>query len=145
MPLEPLESQRQFRFNIALELAIVLLVIGVCMAVLLTQLDAMVFKARFAEALLEFRTPQAERVEKLALTGDISQGGFAALASLHHDPRRIDLTVRAAIREGAEPANVIWLCGERATPPGWIASGPPAPANLPPAYLISQCRKDGAQ
>jgi hypothetical protein len=144
-PLASTELQRQFRFSVALEFAVALLVIAGCMVVLLLELDTIAFKARFSEALTGLRTPQLQSVERVALTGSLAEASFAVPPTVRGYAGRIDLTVRAAMREGDEPAALIWLCGERATPPGWIASGPPAPGNLPRPMLISQCRKDGAQ
>jgi hypothetical protein len=144
-PLAPGEPQRQFRFNVALEFAVVLMVITACTAVLLGEIDAAQFKARFAEVLQGWRAPQLEKVERIALTGSVAEGSFAAQPELRGHAGRIDLTVRSAILDAPEAATVIFLCGERAAPPGWTASGPPARSNLAPRQLVSQCRKDGTQ
>jgi hypothetical protein len=71
----------------------------------------------------------------------IVDGSIVVLGKMRGYEHPFQLTIRPAVPQGAEPATIIWLCGERGTPPGWIAARPHVPSSLPLAYLYSQCRK----
>jgi hypothetical protein len=104
------------------------LAVVACCAAAIAQAPALVAKARASGQFFEARPAQADVVERLALEGQVPAAAEPVLG----------LRPAVSTREPAAP--VLWLCGDRRTPPGYAAP-PPAAVSAP---LFSVCREGRA-
>jgi hypothetical protein len=58
---------------------------------------------------------------------------------------QVSLAFHAAVDAEEQPFNVLWLCGDRQAPPGWVEEGREPPAPQPLGLAPSICRNLGIQ
>jgi hypothetical protein len=113
---------------LGVEALLVVLAVVVCVAAVVAQAPEIVAKARASGQFFDVRPLQAEMVEQLSVEGSVPDAV---------EPR-LGLRPAASASEAAAP--MLWLCGDRRAPTGYVA--PPALAASGP--LFSVCREGRA-
>lgn len=72
----------------------------------------------------------------------ISQADYSLVAkgTIGKDKRPLYLTYAPAITADGIPGSMIWMCGKRHAPAGWVRLPGPTGDNLTDKYLVSVCR-----
>lgn len=72
----------------------------------------------------------------------ISQADYSLVArgTIGKDKRPLYLTYTPAITADGIPGSMIWMCGKRHPPAGWVRLPGPTGDNLTDKYLVSVCR-----
>lgn len=104
------------------------LAVVVCVAMTIAQAPAVVAKARASGRFFDARPAQVEMAERLAMEGLVPVAAEPALG------------LRPAASTSEATAPMLWLCGDRRVPTGYVA--PPALAASEP--LFSVCREGRA-
>jgi hypothetical protein len=110
------------------EALLVALAVVACVAAVVAQAPGIVAKARASGQFFDARPLQAEMAEQLALEGSVPEAVEPALG------------LRPAVSASEAAAPMLWLCGDRPAPTGYVA--PPASAASGP--LFSVCREGRA-
>lgn len=121
-----------------LELVLCMLAIALCLSLMLREVPAIVDKAHQTESLWAMQNAQIALVEDLAEEG-----------ALPDDVADRPLGLRPAwsLEDRDAPGSVVvWLCGDREPPAGWVAapassSRSPLESPMPSSSLPSVCRK----
>lgn len=143
-----------------LDASLALGIVAVSLAVLLTQVPALLDKARLAEALVQLGTARVDAMEHIALHGELQappadplpidtpgryryrRSGTSLVAA--GVPRAgepgFELAFHPALDAAGQGWSVIWLCGQRPAPAGWTSAAPPLGAQLGTERLPFVCR-----
>lgn len=145
---------------LALDMSLAATIVAVSSALCLGQMAVIVDKARFTEVLLHLSTARNAGAERIALTGELvaldtgattvengyrfqyRQAGTSVVASgvLRESGPMFQLALNPSISEADLGWSVIWLCGLRRAPPGWVALAPPLVERLSTEQLPFVCR-----
>jgi hypothetical protein len=144
-----------------LDVSLSLAILGVCAAMSLTQTPILQQKARMAEIWSNALAVRDAAIEDLSVTGEFTapstltdstaeaRGEFSyryaggrvdASGTLRGGGPVFQLSLVPAIRAVDGGWSVIWVCGRRKAPPGWILAALPVVENLKAEELPYVCR-----
>ncbi len=149
------------------ELVIALLVIFTAIGLIVPTYRIATFKGKSTELLQRLGVQRIRMVEHYALNGEwlgpdpesrnieeelsgrsysknmrleFTSGAVVATGTLRgfgELPFRVSL--RPAVADDGYHQTVIWLCGNEATPPGFVSPAPPLPYGLPSTFSVLPC------
>jgi hypothetical protein len=153
--------------SLPMDLTLSACIVFAASAVCVSQVPAILAKARLTEPLIGLGTARLDAVEAYALQGRLipsserteaaadnartqfvyERDGSSLLVSGGVDPRRspFRLGLRPALDDAGIGWTVLWLCGQREPPAGWSAVSPPLVQGLAPEQLPSVCARRAAQ
>ncbi len=116
---------------LSLELGLVVVVVVTCLGLCVAQAPMLIGKARASGLFFQARTAAAAMAERVAMTGELP------------DQAEPQLGLRPAEAASGVAGNLLWLCGDREPPAGWVAPPPLSMAASAPSFSV--CREARAR
>lgn len=157
------------------ELVICLAIIILCIALITPQFSLIVKKTKLLNALALFNAHMPEMAVNFALSGEaffqvqsnqtasdylplkpspdysrkysyeLINGIFYVTSGESPEVDNFFLSISPTITEHEPPWNIIWSCGKRPVPSGWLTPVGAKGTNLPDELLLSMCRNNTGQ
>ena len=115
----------------SLELGLAALAVVTCLAFCVTQAPVLIAKAHASGDFFQARTAAMAMAERIAMTGELP------------DQAEPQIGLRPAEAASSADGNLLWLCGDRLPPAGWLAPPPLSAAASAPSFSV--CREARAR